>query len=53
MSPLHTITSVHNKFHLVAPLAVKFYKSGIVKPITGPLDAITHRDRFGWRARAI
>lgn len=46
-TPLHVITQVHNKFQLVAPLAVKFYKSGIVMPITGPLDAITHRDRFG------
>lgn len=46
-TPMHVITQVHNKFQLVAPLAVKFYKSGIVKPVTGPLDAITLRDRFG------
>jgi DNA (cytosine-5)-methyltransferase 1 len=44
--PLGTIVSKQFDL-LVAPLAVKFYKSGIVKRIDGPLDSITSRDRFG------
>ena len=47
--PIRTITSSNDKA-VIAPLAVKFYGSGIVKPIDSPLDSITSRDRFGMAA---
>lgn len=56
--PLPTVTAQGNHIGLCVPgrkasatlvdaLICKYYKTGIMKPVTGPLDTVTTRDRFG------
>jgi DNA (cytosine-5)-methyltransferase 1 len=36
-----------NRYGLVQPYLVKFYKSGAARPVTEPLDTVTTKPRFG------
>jgi site-specific DNA-cytosine methylase len=49
VAPMPTLTALPKggSWNVVCPLMVKFYQSGIVKPLTLPVDTITGRDRFG------
>lgn len=44
--PMPTITSV-DAWGLIEPFLVKYYGSGVPRPITQPMDTLTAKDRFG------
>jgi DNA (cytosine-5)-methyltransferase 1 len=44
--PLRTITS-GSEYALVKPYLVKYFKTGIAKPVSDPLDTVTTKPRFG------
>lgn len=45
--PLPAVTASRRSLALIQAMIAKYYGTGIAKPVTEPLDAVTTKDRFG------
>lgn len=54
-APLHTVTAGGNHHGLITaePLLVPYYKTGVAKPASEPVGALTSKDRYGLALPAI